>query len=683
MAKITTISIQNFKFFADRAIIQLDAKHLLLFGENGSGKSSIYWSVYTLLEAANKTDSTSLKKYFDKDNDENLLNINLNQTDAGTPESHIEIILDDGSSHLLSLAETSIIGNNSIQESNWASDFINYRHLLNISYFNHSQEIDLFPYFRYTILPYVKYSTTSIYKNGTVHSSINANEITEYVFNELGPPKSALDKDGNNHYPTKTSADYQQFQRAYNSAEKGLNDLLRYINTEGNPILKDELGYDIAFKLSLESTSFKLTKRNYTQPSFKVILTIPSYLGHTGKIKRAQSFLNEAKLTAIALAIRLAVLKKTLSTNSDALLKILVLDDLMISLDMSNREKVLDLLMNKYRHAYQILLMTHDRSFFDDAKNYIGSCYATDDQMNNDWEVLEMYQAKSMEGFPIPYITKHKSPIQKAYYYFNEHIDYNACGNNLRSALEYHFRNFIPSTHLIDGQGNPIDPRALMLDGLITKAEIYFDYVGFNKDCLDKLKRYKSRSLNPTSHYNPRSNFYRKELEDIFKIYNELKNLRNDPLIGTNETLSFTVETQEGDNYTYTVQLLDDLNIYNKNDESIPDILNKDERSYGLISYAKNADEPSQANGNENNKTLQELYELTAQKISETLNQNPIIQTDMKEVFRTANGKTIRTKCDEYNAEHLQHTAVLVPAGDRELQANPPQIEAKKGDEEE
>jgi len=671
MAKIKTILIQNFKFFADRASIQLDGKHLLLYGENGSGKSSIYWSLYTLLEAANEPATATVNKYFDKTNDENLLNINLNQAEADTPESEITIELDDNSIHKLSLKDTAIHGSVPLQESNWASDFINYRHLLNISYFNHSQEIDLFPYFRYTILPYVKYTTTFIYKNNTLLSTINANEITEYVFNEIGPPQSAVDKDGNNHYPKKRSADYLHFQRAYNSTEKGLNDLLRYINTEGNPILKDELGYDIVFKLSLESNSFKLTKKIYTRPSFRVILTIPSYQGHTGKIKKAQSFLNEAKLTAIALAIRLAVLKKTLSTNSEALLKILVLDDLMISLDMSNREKVLDLLMNKYRHSYQILLMTHDRSFFEDAKFHIGSGYDDDDGRDNEWQILEMYQAKSKDGYQIPYITKHQSSIQKAYYYFNEHIDYNACGNNLRSALEKHFINFLP----IDYQP-PANNR--VLGAFIEKATEYFDYVGFKKDYLTKLKRYKSRSLNPSSHYNPKSNFYKKELEDIFEIHEALNRLSNKPLVHTNEVISFTIVTEEGDNYTYNFRLLNDICIYDKQDGSDPDILLKDKRSYVLVSYYKNGGEPSVRDVNENDHTLQELYNLTSQNIRDRLHQAPIVETEMKEVFKNEDGKSIKSLCEEYPTQ-LQHTHVLVPAGDRELQANP----QKRNDEDE
>ena len=69
-------------------------------------------------------------------------------------------------------------------------------------------------------------------------------------------------------------------------------------------------------------------------------------------------FLNEAKLSAIALAIYFAGF--LLQPDSD--LKILALDDVLIGLDMSNRLPVLDILLDeKYFLDYQIFLTTYDR----------------------------------------------------------------------------------------------------------------------------------------------------------------------------------------------------------------------------------------------------------------------------------------------------------------------------------
>lgn len=60
---------------------------------------------------------------------------------------------------------------------------------------------------------------------------------------------------------------------------------------------------------------------------------------------------------------------------------------MLLSLDMRNRNIVLNLLLNKYSQYYQLILMTHDKSFYELAKkkiNIIGK--------SKSWNLLEMYQ---------------------------------------------------------------------------------------------------------------------------------------------------------------------------------------------------------------------------------------------------------------------------------------------------
>jgi len=51
----------------------LDGKHILSYGENGSGKSSIVWGLYTLMESRRKP-IPEVQKYFDHAHDQNLRN---------------------------------------------------------------------------------------------------------------------------------------------------------------------------------------------------------------------------------------------------------------------------------------------------------------------------------------------------------------------------------------------------------------------------------------------------------------------------------------------------------------------------------------------------------------------------------------------------------------------------------
>ncbi len=124
MQKIKKITLNNFKFFNGDNTIELNRKNLLLYGENGSGKSSIYWALYTFLQSVLKEDRKDIKKYFDTDKSENL----VNRFAPDGAESKIAIQFEDGEG---SLSEKSISKDtintrtgNLIKEANQSSDLI-------------------------------------------------------------------------------------------------------------------------------------------------------------------------------------------------------------------------------------------------------------------------------------------------------------------------------------------------------------------------------------------------------------------------------------------------------------------------------------------------------------------------------------------------------------------------------
>ena len=62
MIKINKIQLNNFKFFIDdekNNTFEPNKNGMLIYGENGSGKSSLYW---TLHHALTTTDTYILKK---------------------------------------------------------------------------------------------------------------------------------------------------------------------------------------------------------------------------------------------------------------------------------------------------------------------------------------------------------------------------------------------------------------------------------------------------------------------------------------------------------------------------------------------------------------------------------------------------------------------------------------------
>ena len=73
MPAINKIHITGFKAFPDDFELELNGKHLLMYGENGSGKSSIYYALHCIFQAPLKSDAG--KKYFDVSNEQHLKNI--------------------------------------------------------------------------------------------------------------------------------------------------------------------------------------------------------------------------------------------------------------------------------------------------------------------------------------------------------------------------------------------------------------------------------------------------------------------------------------------------------------------------------------------------------------------------------------------------------------------------------
>lgn len=82
-SRLQRLEIRNFKAFREFTL-DLEGRHLLVYGSNGSGKSSLYWALYTFLQSARKPTS-EVAKYFEPAGKENLLNIHEQSAPAPKP----------------------------------------------------------------------------------------------------------------------------------------------------------------------------------------------------------------------------------------------------------------------------------------------------------------------------------------------------------------------------------------------------------------------------------------------------------------------------------------------------------------------------------------------------------------------------------------------------------------------
>ena len=170
MPAINKIHITGFKAFPNDFELELGGKHLLMYGENGSGKSSIYYALHCLFQAPLKPDSG--KKYFDENNEQHLKNINNLSAD-----SKIWIDFKDGHPFIYMLDKngynTTLLGGAHPLPADINGCFINHQFLFHFFNFRNSQNINLFPVFIKDILPFCK-DERSGYHIGQMYDEITS-----------------------------------------------------------------------------------------------------------------------------------------------------------------------------------------------------------------------------------------------------------------------------------------------------------------------------------------------------------------------------------------------------------------------------------------------------------------------------------------------------------------------------
>lgn len=574
MQRIQSITLRNFKFFygteteQEQNKIDLNQNNLLLYGENGSGKSSIYWALYTFLQSCLKTDA-QITKYFDPTDPQNLRNRFSNDTDDSA--IILEIVNESGtitkeiSNKRL---ETNTTADSTINRITAGSDFINYKYLSKLYDFRNSKDIDLFNWFEREVLMFIDFEESYTDHQGNLSVSTLASDWWKFI---LEAPETLPKNKRKANTPNQSSEAYVRYtQTTIPKFIELLCTFLNKIKEEANRYLKEEFneGFKIDFNTESISCQYNKTIRGKTRDGLLHQPKIPLKVifDHEGldeikkEIGKPHTFLNEARLTAIALAIRLAMLEERLYDENSA--SLLVLDDLLLSLDMSHRDKVLDIILKKV-DEYQIFILTHDRAFYSLCKRRIENNLKIDNTYN--WEFKEMYQDSTKTGIPCPFIPEKKSYLDLAKKYLKE-FDYPASANYIRKESERVLKYILPESKTIKiKDGDDDEGSALLnLDGLISNFIRYFGDLGGNLIPYEKFKEHKDLLMNPLSHDNISSPIYRQEILSAIKIIESLNRLElklKEPDPNNEHPLILSEIDSEGKDWVYTFYLKDNLRL--------------------------------------------------------------------------------------------------------------------------
>jgi hypothetical protein len=405
--RLHSIELQNFKAFPAYEKICLDGNHGLIWGVNGTGKSTIFWALYTFLQSSMKA-ANGHHKYFAEVHDESLRNI------FSTEESFLQLNFGPITRNPIIVPyQLSLTADDSkttfIKGLSGSSEFITHRLLLNFSNYRNSEQLNVWPYFLRDVLPY--YSSTT----GTNLWDLY-NQIKDNLNNETPSRLIDLFKEFNDGLLDRVD------QLRFVAPGEAENAITKFYNEH---LAEPDEAAEIDFYVpSILRYSGNRPNRVLQSP----VVTIEAKFGKKGQplsdVKKPHIFFNEARMNAIALAMRFVLMKERVVPGGS---NILCLDDLLISLDMHNRMKVIKLLLKHYTTDYQIIVLTHDKGFFQLFQSMIAD-------QHKEWKTLILYETALDKNPDVQY--QQTEYLAKAKSFFKAK-EFEGCALFLRKQAEY------------------------------------------------------------------------------------------------------------------------------------------------------------------------------------------------------------------------------------------------------
>lgn len=624
---VEKIVLKNFKAFRNEQVINFKNKNVLIYGNNGAGKSSIFWALYTFLQSSIKT-KEGVDKYFkvfdvgDESTHQSLRNV----FEDAVESSYIELTVKDGEDFktyripaqasapiveevtepvaqveaiapeitlgtVVEAAKADDITNavievpvdlspiipvapepieepidTNIKLLNTTSDFINYKLLSGFYRDSHKYDVNLWSVFERDIFPFI----TDNVNDKTFLEKLKEDTKDVERYDSGYKLRQGWRKD---EYIGWLESDVNGVIDALlGNIEQYANAFIKEHFYDDKDVLQVKLTFEKRFTFELiEQHVWEDNKKHIREAELQIKLVVSQYDTANADwipLHRVQSFLNEAQLTRIAIGIRIGALRTRLQTTE---FKLLVLDDMLISLDLSNRMEVVKIILNhnnkpslKFFDSFQKIILTHDKGFYNILKNYTNG---------NHWEYYKL--TKDENSNEAPKLNADKTHIERASKFLADG-EYDAVGNELRKEVELTIKKYLnqglnreneefqelskmlKSAHekytlnerrafekLFVDNGMPLDlikkitgdfetDPALGVEEigrLKNKRKHLFEYlikqyeVKENKDKLfDEIKTILDRIMNPASHASGEA-MYDRELQNAITKVHELKRL--------------------------------------------------------------------------------------------------------------------------------------------------------------
>lgn len=405
MKKITKIEIENSRAYYDRMIFSMEkGENLLLYGENGSGKTSLFKSLNDFIKSFYKIVNYTVNRYKPEGA---VAEVILSIGDYNEATGSIDNIVDYR--YAKDVDNTNVENTAFLKTLALTKGFLNYKDLLKV-YLYEKEDPNLFDFFINHLLK--DHVATAQGLNRAL--LLEWEQIKSDLF-DVYNRKVKRHHDGIRKLTT-----FEQVLRAV------LDNLFSEVNKYLSKYFK---GFGLKIDYALKPMSFVYGLRGKSSWKLEQDLRLKISIENS-LIEGFTEGLNEARLSAIAICLYLATLK----ANPGKELHLMFLDDIFIGIDSSNRWAILEILENEFVD-FQIIMATYDRSWYCLARNYLTN-------RNRDrWKFANLYSLPKKDNglsFFVPVMTSGISAYDKAkeYLHGQRPVDLPAAANYFRKALE-------------------------------------------------------------------------------------------------------------------------------------------------------------------------------------------------------------------------------------------------------
>lgn len=480
--RIKTLTLRDFRAFPgpEKVAVTLNGKNLLVYGENGAGKSSLFHALDNVFSVA-KPNSLARKEQL----------LGFQNIFSGQPDTDVMVEVEFVSDAKPASWTTArhpvdsglVKADPRILNGGLRKAMLDYRALLDTNYGHKGPRVNLFD-----VCVQVLLRDYEAIHNGKPIGLLN-------LWRQMEP----LPQAPRLYQPIKDRI--EAYRLSFNAA---LSEALELIVPKANEILA-ALGWGDVQLENLSATGVRFPAARLRKDRRYVGKEVTPSLKFRGQtLASPQTFLNEARLSALALAIYFAGREICAATLQADTPRLMVLDDVLIGLDQSNRYPVLEVLRERFiKTDWQIILLTHDRVWFEMARLYL--------EDTKDWAFLEIFEGVEPSGGGRPILRTQQgsdvaSNIATARKFLADK-EYSAATVHARMAFELSLKKLCDRKHI--PVNYYLEPRRLSTDDLLQGIEKWLGDAARATEkplvlpAITQVKLWRKVVLNPFSHSTP------------------------------------------------------------------------------------------------------------------------------------------------------------------------------------